>query len=51
MANYIFVYDGVQLKSKFKHTGTWSATAWPPHHWCHRPAGSFRHLRLTFGSL
>jgi len=41
------MYKGVVLKSVLRHTGTWLAAAWPPHHWCHRPAVLFRHLRLN----
>jgi hypothetical protein len=41
------IYNGVQLKSKLQHTGTWSAAAWPPHRLCYRLAVFFGHLRLT----
>jgi hypothetical protein len=35
------IYKGVQLKSKLKHTGTWSEAAWPLRLLCYRPAVFF----------
>jgi len=44
MAN-LRVYKGVQLKSKLKHAGTWSAAAHPPRRLCYRPTVFVRHFR------
>ena len=37
------VYKGTQQKSKLKHTGTWTAAAWPPCRLCYCSAVLFHH--------
>lgn len=39
------VLQGSPDESKLQHTGTRSATTWPPHYLCYRPAVFFLHLR------
>jgi hypothetical protein len=46
MGNEICIYKAVQLRSKFQHTGTWSADAWPPYRLCYHPEVFSLHLHL-----
>ena len=49
---YMCVFPkGVQMKSKPKHTGTWSAAVWPPRRLCYHPALFFLRLRLRASSF
>ena len=45
-ATALFVYSGLQPKSKLRHIETWSAVALSTRLLCYRPAIFFRHLRL-----
>ena len=51
IANYVCIYRGLQLKSEFQHTETWSAAAWPPCRLCYRPAVFSCHILLIPLSL
>ena len=51
VVNYVRIYELAQFKSKLRHTGTWSTTAWPPHRLCYRPAVVFHYLLLVVLSV